>query len=535
MSKKNDWSATTLLFNTPILMGDMTIPGLKLPKELEDVIPVIFNAADDFGLDYYETIIEYMAYDGISEIAAYDGFPQRYPHWRFGMSYEELSKGYEFGQHRIFEMVVNNRPCVMYLLNSNTYTDNVTVIGHALGHNDYFKNNIFFARTNVKMMNEFGNNRTRVLQIMSRWGEENVEAFIDDCLAIETLIDPSSAWEKTEYKDPVNFDEREYHFPRRLKVPEGHDYMEDWINPKEWVNEEWERIKKEERKKSLGIIEMYDKDIVKFLLDNAPLKPWEQTILGIVYDEALYFAPQGMTKMGNEGWASFVDFNLMARIGMPNCSIWAYADHKARVLGGKYSENPYKLGFELLLDIEERWNKGRFGREYEQCKDNQKKEKWDLQLGLGHQKVFEVRERYNDVTMLAEFFTEDFCRKHDYFTWEKRPSGEPGVEAEYKLVDRDWKKTRNMLIQRYLNRGLPEIRLVDPNGKGRKILVVQHTWDGRTLQPKYSKEALRSLARIWRNPVALLTKDGEGRDSIFYCSADLNVVRELKRNEWLQM
>jgi stage V sporulation protein R len=535
MSKKNDWGATTLLFNTPILMGDNTIPGLRIPKEIEEVIPTIFKAADDFGLDYYETIIEWMAYDGISEVAAYDGFPQRIPHWRFGMAYEELSKGYEFGQHRIFEMVINNRPCVIYCLNSNTYTDNVTVIGHALGHNDFFKNNVFFGKTNTKMMNEFGNNRTRVLQIMARWGEEEVEAFLDDCYAIESLIDPASAWNKTEYTDPVIYDEREYHFPRRLKVPEGHDYMEDWINPKDWINEEWERIKKEERKKSLGIIEMYDKDIVKFLLEHAPLKPWEQTILGIVYDEALYFAPQGMTKMANEGWASFVDFNLMARIGMPNCSIWAYADHKARVLGGKFSENPYKLGFELLLDIEERWNKGRFGREYEKCKDNQAKEKWDLQLGLGHQKVFEIRERYNDVTMLAEFFTEDFCRKHDFFNWEKRKSPEPGVEAEYKLVDRDWKKVRNQLIQRYLNRGLPEIRLVDPNGKGKNILVVQHTWDGRTLAPKYSREALRSLARIWRNPVALLTKTEDGKDTIFSCSADLNVVKELKRNEWLQM
>jgi stage V sporulation protein R len=27
-------------------------------------------------------------------IAAYGGFPTRYPHWRFGMEYEQLSKGY---------------------------------------------------------------------------------------------------------------------------------------------------------------------------------------------------------------------------------------------------------------------------------------------------------------------------------------------------------------------------------------------------------------------------------------------------------
>lgn len=529
----NEWGSTTLLNNTPILMGDNTIPGLEIPEEIQAVMPTIFKAADDFGLDYYETIVEWMTYDGISEIAAYDGFPQRYPHWRFGMAYEELSKGYEFGQHRIFEMVINTRPCRLYCLNSNTFTDNVTVIGHALGHNDFFKNNIFFKPTNTKMMDEFGNNRTRIMEIEARWGEDNVGSFLDDCLAVESLIDPANAWGKSEYSDPVNYDEREYSFPRHLKVPEGHDYMEEWINPKSWINEEWERIRLDEKKKSLGIIEMFDRDIVKFLLENAPLKPWEQTILGIIYAEAMYFAPQGMTKVGNEGWASFVDFNLMARIGMPNCSIWAYADHKARVLGGTNSQNPYKLGFELLLDIEDRWNKGRFGWEYDNCRDNQKRENWDLQLGLGHKKVFEVREKYNDVTMLAEFFTEEFCRKHNYFNWSKRPSSEPGVEAEYVLTDRDWKKVRNQLIQRYLNRGLPDIRLVDPNGKGKGIMVLQHVWDGRTLHPKYSKEALRSLSRLWRSPVAILTKNDSNKDVISYCANDL--VKELKRGEWLQM
>lgn len=532
---KNEWGATTLLSNTPILMGDNTIPGLEIPQEIQAVIPDIFKAADDFGLDYYETIIEWMTYDGISEVAAYGGFPQRYPHWRFGMAYEELSKGYEFGQQRIFEMVINVKPCRIYCLNSNTYTDNVTVIGHALGHNDYFKNNIFFQKTNTNMMNEFGNNRTRIMEIEARWGEENVACFIDDCLAIDNLIDPANAWNKKNYKDSFNYDVREYRFPRRLNIPDGHDYMDDWINPKEWIDEEWHRIKIKEKKESLGIIEMCDKDIVKFLLENAPLKPWEQTVLGIIYDESMYFAPQGMTKMGNEGWASFVDFNLMARLGMPNCSIWEYADHKAKVLGGINSQNPYKLGFELFLDIEDRWNKGKFGAEYEACKDNKKREDWDLQLGLGHQKVFEVRERYNDVTMLAEFFTEEFCRKNKFFNWEKTVSSEQGVEAEYIISDRDWKKIRNNLIQRYLNRGLPEIKLVDPNGKGKNILVLQHHWDGRTLHPKYSKETLRSLARIWRNPVAILTKNDYGKDVIFYCNKELNSVTELNRGEWLGM
>ena len=40
-----------------------------------------------------------------------------------------------------------------------------------------------------------------------------------------------------------------------------------------------------------------------FLIEHAPLKPWQRDVLSIVRDEAYYFAPQGQTKIMNEGWA----------------------------------------------------------------------------------------------------------------------------------------------------------------------------------------------------------------------------------------
>ena len=39
------------------------------------------------------------------------------------------------------------------------------------------------------------------------------------------------------------------------------------------------------------------------LIQHAPLKNWQRDILEIVRDEAYYFAPQGQTKVCNEGWA----------------------------------------------------------------------------------------------------------------------------------------------------------------------------------------------------------------------------------------
>ena len=51
-----------------------------------------------------------LTYDQMNEIAAYGGFPNRYPHWRFGMEYEQLAKSYEYGLSKIYEMVINNNP-----------------------------------------------------------------------------------------------------------------------------------------------------------------------------------------------------------------------------------------------------------------------------------------------------------------------------------------------------------------------------------------------------------------------------------------
>jgi stage V sporulation protein R len=526
-------SATTLIYGSPILMGNNTIPGVEIPKEIKAAIPHIFKVCKDFGLDYYKTVIEFLTYDDISEIAAYGGFPVRYPHWSFGMEYEELSKGYEFGQHRIFEMVVNTDPCYLYCLDSNTYTDNVTVIAHALGHNDFFKNNLWFAPTCKNMMNDFGNHRSRIVRYMQRWGKETVGSFIDLCLSLETLVDPGKAWNTKTYKEPVTQDSRNYQFPRRLRVDDKHDYMEPWINNQQFLDSEKSRIAREDVRDNLSIYEDKTKDIMGYMRDHAPLKPWQQDVLSMIYEEAMYFQPQRTTKMANEGWASFVDYNIMARIGMPGCGIVEYADHKARVLGGKMSQNPYKLGFELFLSIEDKWNKGRFGREYEDCDDNQVKEKWDKKLGLGHEKVFEVRANYNDVMMLSEFFDQEFCDKYEFYEWKKFPSNEVGVESEYRIVSRDAKKIKKLLIQRYLNGGLPDIRLVDPNGRGKGIMVWEHQWDGRTLLPKYTNQVLLNAAKLWGRPVALITKNKNEEERIFYATE--SGIKVLKPHEYQEI
>ncbi|MCK9458387.1 MAG: SpoVR family protein [Proteobacteria bacterium] len=526
--------ASKMMRGSPILMGDSTIPGVVLPKELQNVIPNIMKAATDFGLVYYPTVVQMLTYDEISEVASYGGFPVRYPHWRWGMEYNELQQGYEHGLHRIYEMVVNSNPCYIYCLDSNTLVDNVTVVAHALGHNDFFKNNVYFSPTSQNMMNELANHGTRIRKYMQRWGKEKVTEFLDHVLRITTLVDPASAWEQRKFKDPIKQDVRHYHHPKHLPVQEGHDYMEPWLNPEEWMKEQRKRLEKREVAEELNIFKEPTKDILRYIRDYAPLQPWQSDIVAMIYEEEIYFSPQRPTKMLNEGWASFVDFNLMAVQGFVSLGqsehdngIVEYAIHKMGVLGGKYSMNPYKLGFCIFQDIEERWNKGQFGPLYDECRDIKQREDWDEKLGLGHDKVLEVRKFYNDFTAISEFFTEDFCNKYEFFEWEHRPNG------EYVIKSRDYKKIKKKLIGDYLNGGLPDVRLADPNHLNRGHMLLQHQWDGYPLYPSYAKDTILSLRRLWglNREVILATRDKDGEELI-YVTRSPDTVVAVNRQEY---
>ena len=168
----------------------------ELPPELRELQVEIEGHARGYGLDCYDTIFEILDYDELSEIAALGGFPTRYPHWRFGMQYEQLSKGYRYGLQKIYEMVINNDPCYAYLLRCNQMVDQKLVMAHVYGHNDFFKNNIAFSRTNRKMMDETANHGNRIRRYMERYGEDEVEDFIDSCLSLENLIDIHSPFIK---------------------------------------------------------------------------------------------------------------------------------------------------------------------------------------------------------------------------------------------------------------------------------------------------------------------------------------------------
>ena len=164
----------------------------SFPEELLAAKKQIREQARTYGLDFFNVIFEMCDYEQMNQLASYGGFPQRYPHWRWGMEYERLRKQHFYGLGRIYEMVINNDPCYAYLQESNQLVDQKLVIAHVYGHSDFFKNNLWFSQTNRKMMDEMANHSTHVRKHVEKHGQDVVEKFLDVCLSLEHLIDPLS-------------------------------------------------------------------------------------------------------------------------------------------------------------------------------------------------------------------------------------------------------------------------------------------------------------------------------------------------------
>jgi stage V sporulation protein R len=473
-----------------------------LSKELSALQKRVEEVASTYGLDFFDCIYEVLDYDEINMVAAYMGFPVRYPHWKWGMEYERLKKSYEYGFNRIYEMVINNNPCYAYLMESNSMVDQKIVMCHVTGHNDFFKNNFAFAHTNRRMINEMGNHASRIRRYMDSIGVNEVESFIDKILSLENLIDIQSPYIVRSNKNSEK-EAAEYNIEKEItRIPAQHEYMERYINPEGFIEKQRERLKREHELASQRFPKKPERDVLRFLAEHAPLKKWQVDVLEMMREEAYYFAPQGMTKIMNEGWASYWHAKLMTEKVMEQKELIDFADRHASVTApSPQSINPYKLGLELYRDIEERWNKGQFGSEWHACDDMAEKKRWNKNLNVGREKIFQVRKIYNDLTFIDEFLTLDFCKRVGIFSYnfDKR-------KQEFVIESRDFNTVKKKLVASLTNAGNPEIYVTNANFENRSELLLEHKFDETELDLKYAKETLKNVALVWKRPTHLVTK-----------------------------
>jgi stage V sporulation protein R len=289
--------------------------------------------------------------------------------------------------------------------------------------------------------------------------------------------------------------------------------MEKFINPESFIQEQRLAIQKEfEREK--GFPEEPKRDVLQFLIDNAPLNSWQRDILSIVREEAYYFAPQGQTKIMNEGWAVYWHSKIMNTKVLKDSEVIDYADHYAGVVASSPTRlNPYKIGVELMRYIEHRWDSGKFGLDYQNCDDPAVRRAWNKpqEKGAGLKKLFEVRRFHNDITFIEQFLDADFCEDAKLFNWaQDRRSG------QVVITDREFQEIKTNLLDNLTNFGQPIIEVVDGNYRNRGELLLEHRHHGKDLKIDRSFETMKNLYKVWSRPIYLRTKV-DGEDRIFYC------------------
>lgn len=504
MSKRNAKTENVVYQN--IVRG---FPNRQLTPELRDHARKIFGIAKDYGLTHHPIKFLQVTPKELNGIAAYTGFPRRMAHWTYGMEFENLHRKYTHGVAKIYELVINTDPVIAYLLSTNTLVEQKLVMIHVCGHADFFYNNGWFKPTDRNMLDQMANNASRVQRLMARRGAAEVENFLDICLSLENLIDPYMSLIKRQ--EDFDLDEEEEAKPLpRLKA---NSYMDRYINTPEFL-EAQRRKRSEEKKKRKRLPVSPDRDILGFLVKHAPFhhdEQWKRDVLAMVREEAYYFAPQRMTKIMNEGWATFIHQKFMtgrdaeARIAT-DAEIVDYCDSQSRAIAQGQSINPYRLGLALYRDIEDRWNKGKFGPEWDNCDDMERRRTWDRQLGLGKKKLFEVRQSHNDLTFIDEFLTPEFAREQRLYSFKPNNFG-------YDEINRGFKDVKDHFMRLLVNGGQPVIQIENADHDHRGELRLRHCFDDTQIELDITKgrDTLENLFKLWTRPVHLDTfEDDDG-------------------------
>ena len=270
----------------------------KEREELERWIDIITEKAAEYGLDFYPTHFEVVPDHIIYELGSY-GLPARFSHWTFGRDYHRQKTMYEYGMAKIYEIVFNTDPCQAFLMDSNSMLSHKFVVAHVLGHNDFFKNNIYFEHTDRRMIEKVRLHSNRIRKYEEEFGPQAVEEFLDAVLSIEEHFDTGLT---------ARF---------RRKPPE--EYEADRKRPKQGATEYddlWNLLSDKPMQppaQGRKFPPEPEKDLLGFLRDYAPeLEKWQRDILNMIREEMIYFIPQMRTKIMNEGWACATGESLLA-------------------------------------------------------------------------------------------------------------------------------------------------------------------------------------------------------------------------------
>lgn len=221
------------------------------------------------------------------------------------------------------------------------------------------------------------------------------------------------------------------------------------------------------------------------------IEPGNADVFDITVDVAHAYVANGLINHN-----SFWHGRIMRELDLTDDEFIEYSQLNAGVLSPSPSRrqiNPYYVGVKIWEDILRRWD----------SPTEEERKLFGREPGKGMEKLFEVRELDNDVSFLRNYLTEELVEELDLYVYELR-------DDEWVITDKDWEKTRDMLVASMTNMGYPVIEVHDGDYRRNRELYLVHAYEGRELDIAYAEKALQHVYTLWGRPVHLETVvDGE--------------------------
>jgi spore cortex formation protein SpoVR/YcgB (stage V sporulation) len=336
-----------------------------------------------------------------------------------------------------------------------------------------------------------------VLECERLYGIEAVEATLDACHSLQ------------------DFGVNRYKHPKLLSAAEERERQKEreayaWSQ----FDDVWRTVPTKAAGKKRAALKAFPEEpqenLLYFIEKNAPrLAPWQRELVRIVRKMAQYFYPQGMTKVMNEGWATFWHYTLLNRLYdkklvtdgfmlevlSSHTNVITQRGFDQRGYGGI---NPYALGFAMFTDLRR------------MCEaPTPEDQRWFPDIaGADWLKVFDFAMRnFKDASFIAQYLSPRLIREFRLFAIADH-AREDELMVDSIHNDAGYRRIRNLLSAQYdRDNRLPDIQVIDYARDGDRSLTIRHKQlRGRPLAKDYPR-VLDHLQYLWGFKVRLEVTD----------------------------
>ena len=506
--------------------------------------------AREVGLSFDNESIEYLVTNlDLIELQPKGMIPTLYDYWVHDLEIMRGKREYELYPHNPFETVINSRPPLSFYNDNNPDWLNVMIFYHVLAHIDFMQNNSYFRHTwnddfvglalaDKRLINDLRTKHGRWVDYVIEFsrGIDNLVGYYEELaeLANENRSKVSrldyffDVFLQKEHRvdTPVYLKEIE-RYNRILKENSG-ETEAAFISEIKSTYPEFETL----YEKYLASYRPHPKDLLQYLMDFSPFlnrdeNLWMKSVMEIVRNTSLYFAPQMRTKIMNEGWATYWHFELFLNDDRIRGHEADFAVINSFVTAlPKLGMNPYAIGWRLFQFIEEQAEKGRLGYQFEKVLDREERRNYDRKTGRGRDYIFGLRRNMCDFNFINTFVDQDFCDRHNLVIIGERINSRR-MTREYYIKSRKYTDYRDMILNRLIHP--PHVTVCPERTKDDNLFLVHH-FEEKQLVPEFIENVMIGIEFLWGGQVRLETHlvKKDGPQKIIYTVKD----RKLEKQEY---